>query len=209
MVTAVTIEQIGAMNLSQSGEQWKPFSAEQRILTCRPGFVWDARLSIVPGVAVHVHDAYVAGVGILNPSVLGLYSLADQRGEGEIARGELIRYFAEAAWYPTAMLPSQGVQWVAVDADSVSATLADGSLSVTMLVRFNEWGLIESARFEARGAIVDGQTVQIPWEGRWSNYEEHDGMRVPVTGEAAWLHPQVRKPYWRGNITSLKYEFSS
>jgi hypothetical protein len=208
MVTAVTIEQIGTMNLSQSVAQWKPFTARQRVVIHRPGFVWDARIAILPGIAVHVHDAYVAGVGILKPSVLGLYSLADLRGEGNLARGELIRYFAEAAWYPTALLPSQGVQWAAVDDDSASATFTDGALSVTMLVRFDNAGLIESSRFDARGAMSAGKVVQIPWEGCWSNYQESGGMRVPVTGEAAWLHPQVRKPYWRGSITTMTYEFS-
>ena len=100
---------------------------ELRFVTRRPGFVWDGRVAVVPGIAVHVHDAYIAGVGILKPSVLGLYPLADLRGEGEIARGELIRYFAEAAWYPTALLPSQGVHWEAVNNRSAKAILTDGT----------------------------------------------------------------------------------
>jgi hypothetical protein len=206
IITAATVEHHGSFNLSPTGEQWKPFTSLQRVVTRRPGFVWDARVAIMPGIAVHVHDAYIAGVGILKPSVLGLYTLADLRGEGEIARGEVMRYFAEAAWYPTALLPSQGVHWDAVDDRSAKATLSDGALSVTMQVRFDSAGLIESARFEARGAMVGHAIVQTPWEGRWSNYQERDGMRVPMTGEAAWLPAQGRKPYWRGTITALKYE---
>ena len=34
------------------------------------------------------------------------------------------------------------------------------------------------------------------------------GMRIPMTGEVAWLTPEGRKPYWRGTITSLRYEFA-
>lgn len=208
IITAVTVEHTGTFNLSQTGEQWKPFTSLQRVVTRRPGFVWDGRVTVMPGIAVHVHDAYVAGVGILNPSVLGLYPLADLRGEGEVARGELIRYFAEAAWYPTALLPSQGVQWEAVDDHGARVTLADGTLSVTMLVEFDQAGQIASGRFEARGATVGHAIVQTPWEGRWSNYQERHGMRVPMTGEAAWLPARGRKPYWRGSITSLLYEVS-
>jgi len=159
------------------------------------------------GAAVHVHDAYIAGVGILKPSVLGFYPLADLHGDGEIARGELMRYFVEMAWYPTALLPSQGVQWDAVDEHSAKATLTDGALRVTMQVTFDNAGLIESARFDARGATVGTAIVQTPWEGRWSNYQERQGMRVPLTGEAAWVPAQGRKPYWRGTIASLTYEF--
>ncbi len=66
--------------------------------------------SFVPGLPVRVHDAYVTGEGILHASLLGLFSLVDMRGGGDVAEGELMRFFAEAAWYPTALLPIQGVR---------------------------------------------------------------------------------------------------
>jgi hypothetical protein len=61
----------------------------------------------VSGLPVRVHDAYVTGEGILHASLLGLFSLVDMRGGGNLAEGELMRFFAEAAWYPTALLPTQ------------------------------------------------------------------------------------------------------
>ena len=208
VITAATVEHTGTFNLSQTGEQWKPFISQQRVVTRSPGFVWNGHVTAMPGVAVHVHDAYIAGVGILKPSVLGLYALADVEGSGDIAMGELMRYFVEAAWIPTALLPSQGVQWEAVDEHSAKATLTDRSLSVTMLMTFDDAGLIRSARFEARGMMVGKTIVQMPWEGRWSNYQWRDGMRVPLTGEVAWLTPQGRKPYFRGTVTALSFEFA-
>lgn len=137
-----------------------------------------------------------------------LFTLIDLRGGGEVAQGELMRFFAEAAWYPTALLPSQGVRWQAVDEHSAYATLADGPLTLTLLFRFNNAGLIESVLAGARGRTVGKTIVMTPWEGRWSNYEERDGMRVPLTGEVAWLTAEGRKPYWRGTITSLRYEYA-
>jgi hypothetical protein len=95
-----------------------------------------------------------------------------------------------------------------VDDHSAKATLVDGTLSVTLLFRFNDTGLIDSVRVEARGATVGKTIVMMPWEARMSNYQERNGMRVPLTGEAAWLPPQGRRPYWRGTIASLAYEFS-
>jgi hypothetical protein len=212
IVTAATIDLAGSFNLSPTSERWKPFTSMQRAVTRRPGFVWDGHVALAPGIAVHVHDAYIAGVGILKPSVLGLYALADVRGGGEIARDELMRYFAEAAWYPTALLPSQGVRWEAVDDRSANATLVDGGLSVTMRVAFDSAGMIESSRFEARGAMNDdkrgNKTGPTPWEGRWSDYQERHGMRLPMTGEAAWLPSNGRKPYFRGSVTALVLEFA-
>ena len=209
IIAAVTLELAGTINLSATDEQWKPFTSRQRVVIRRPGFVWDAQVSMLPGVAVRVHDSYVAGEGLLHAAVLGLFTVADLRGAGEIARGELMRFFAEAAWYPTALLPSQGVRWAAVDDRSANATLVDGPITLTLLFRFNDAGLIDSFRAEARGAAMVGkEMVMLPWEGSWSNYQARDGMTVPITGEVAWLRPEGRKPYFRGAITSLTYEFS-
>jgi hypothetical protein len=207
IVSAVTVEHVGTFNLKQPGEQWKPFTSRQRVVTRRPGFVWNARIAMVPGFAVYVHDVYVAGEGILNPAVLGLFSLADSVEPIVLAHGEFVRFFAETAWYPTALLPSQGVHWQAVDDRSATATLADGEVRVTMLVHFGEGDQIESVSVEARAAMVGKAVVMMPWEGRMSNYQMRDGMRIPITCEAAWLRPEGRAPYWRGTITSLTYEF--
>jgi hypothetical protein len=174
----------------------------------RPGFVWDARIAMLPGLAVHVHDAYVAGEGILHAALSGLVPLADLRGTPELAEGELMRFLAEAAWYPTALLPSQGVRWEAVDEVSARATLREGDVTLTLLFRFGADGLIETVRAEARGRTVQGAVVPTPWEGRWWDYVERDGMRVPSQGEVAWLLPEGRKPYWRGRVVQLEYAWA-
>jgi hypothetical protein len=191
-----------------SRETWMPFTSEQRVVTRRPVFVWNARMALIPGTAILVHDAYLSGVGTLHPAILGLISLTNQHGTGDIARGELMRFMMEAAWYPTTLLPSQGTKWAAIDAVSANATMVDGDISMTMRFTFNADGLIEKVDAAARGALVGGKVVMMPWEGRLSNYEERDGMRVPLTGEAAWLTPGGRKPYWRGTIVSAAYEFA-
>jgi hypothetical protein len=194
--------------MSETGEQWKPFTSTQRVIIQRPGFDWEARIEMMPGVAARVHDAYISGEGLLHASLFGLVSIVNLRGTPEIAQGELMRFFAEAAWYPTALLPSQGVRWEAVNDTSSKAMLEDGKITVTMLVRFNEDGLIESGRAEARGRTVAGAVIPTPWEGRWSHYELRDGMLIPLEGEVAWMLPEGPKPYWRGRIINLNYEFA-
>ncbi|MFH1184330.1 MAG: DUF6544 family protein [Chloroflexota bacterium] len=208
MVSAVSVEHTGTFNMSETGERWKPFTSTQRVITQRPGFDWEGRIEMMPGLTVLVHDAYIAGKGILHATLFGLVSLVDIRGTPEVAQGELMRFFAEAAWYPTALLPSQGVRWEAVDNTSAKATLKDGGITLTMLFRFNEDGLFESVRAEVRGRTVAGAVIPTPWEGRWSHYELRDGMRIPLEGEVAWMLPEGPKPYWRGRITRLDYEFT-
>lgn len=209
MVAGLQVAHAGAFNMSTAAEQWSPFTSQQWVTTRRPGFVWDGAVSMLPGLPVRVHDAYVAGEGILKPAVLGLLTLADLHDVGgEVARGEFLRYLAEAAWYPTALLPSQGARWTAVDDNAAQVTLSDGAMSATMTFTFDAEGLVASVRAEARGRTVGKDVVMTPWEGRWSHHELRDGMHVPTRGEVAWLTPEGRKPYWRGEVTALRYEWA-
>jgi hypothetical protein len=208
IISAVSVEHTGTFNMSETGEQWRPFTSTQRVITQRAGFDWEGRIVMMPGLTVRVHDSYIAGEGILHATLFGLVSLANMRGSLEVAQGEFMRFFAEAVWYPTALLPSQGVHWDAVDNTSARATLKDGETTLTMLFRFNEHGLIGSVCGEARGRTVAGAVIPTPWEGRCHNYELRNGMCIPIEAEAAWILREGAKPYWRGRITRLSYEFA-
>ena len=76
-----------------------------------------------PGIAVAVHDSFAA--------------------RGGQAEGELMRYLAEAACYPTAFLPSQGARGEAVDEHSAWVSLTEADVTVKLLCRFNERALID------------------------------------------------------------------
>ena len=208
LIAAASFELAGTINMSATGDNWKPFTSWQRAVVQRPGFLWNGSVSMFPGLIAHVHDSYIAGVGTLHAAMLGLFTVADVQGGGEIARGELMRYFAEAIWYPTALLPSQGVHWTAVDESSANATLMDGPINLTLKFRFDDAGFVTSVHADARGAGVGKDMVILPWECSASNYELRDGMMVPTKAEAAWLRPEGRKPYFIGNLTSLAYEWS-
>jgi len=204
LIAAAMFELAGRINMSETGENWKPFTSWQRAVVHRPGFLWNGRVSLLPGLTAHVHDSYIAGVGTLHAAILGLFTVAQVRGGGEIARGELMRYFAEMVWYPTALLPSQGVTWVGVDDHSANATLVDGPISLTLLFGFDDAGLITSVHADARGSGVGKDMIMLSWDCTLSNYQLRDGMMVPTRGEVA----KGGKSYFVGDITLLVYEFS-
>jgi len=209
MVAAVTMSHEGTFNTSVTGESWRKFSSSERVVTSRPGFDWDARIAMLPGVTVRVHDAYLNGEGLLHASLFGMFDMENSHDtSGRLALGELMRFLAEAAWYPTALLPREGVRWLAVDETSARARLTDGNLSVMLLFRFNDTGTIASVRADARPRTINGVTAPTPWEGLWWQEERRDGMLVPISGEVAWLLPEGRLPYWRGRITDLRYEWA-
>ena len=208
IVSAVTIEMAGTINMSATAEQWKPFTSKQRVVTHRAGFMWDARISILPGMKIHVVDSYIAGKGLVHAAMLGLVTVADMDGGDEMARGEFMRFFAETPWYPTALLPSQGVHWAAVDDTSANATIVDGPVTLTLLFHFNDASLIDWVRAEARGGMVGKEILMRPWECALSNYQARSGMTVPISGEAAWVRPEGRKAYFIGSVKSMTYEFA-
>jgi hypothetical protein len=208
IVSAATVQMTGTFNLSATGDQWVPFTSRQRVTTRSPGFLWYAQMALLPGLTVRVIDSYIVGNGLLKASAQGLFTMADMQGGEDMARGEFMRWFAETVWYPTALLPSQGVQWQAVNERSANATLVDGRVSLTLLFSFNNAGLIESFRAAARGGMVGKVMVQAPWEGRFSNYQTHNGMSTPFAGEVAWMRPEGCKPYFRGSVTLLSHEFA-
>jgi hypothetical protein len=208
LVGSVHVRHRGTFNLSPTADAWKPFTSDQKVVTRRPGFDWDGRVAVLPGLPVRIHDAYVAGEGILHASLLGLFSLVRLHGTADAAEGELMRFFAEAAWYPTALLPSQDVRWEAGDDRSAYGTLTDGNIALTMLFCFGDDGLIHTVRAQARGRNIGGTIIPTPWQGRFWNYHKRGTMQVPLDAEVAWLLPEGERPYWRGRITRLVYELA-
>ena len=207
VIAGVHIEHGGTFNMGEEEEQWKPFTSTQHVVTRRPGFVWDARITMAPGMAARVRDAYVAGRGILVGKLFGLVTVVDQQNTPEMAQGELLRFFAESAWYPTALLPSQGIVWEAVDGTHAAAVLTDGDTTVRLEFEFDEQGLIHSIYAEARYRDVDGAQVATPWQGYFWDYARRDGMLVPLEGEVGWLIDGEYRPYWRGRIEQIDYEY--
>ena len=144
MVAGARVQHSGTFNVGEGDDRWKPFTSNQHVITRRPGFDWDGRVAMAPGAPVRVHDAYVAGEGILQAKLLGLFPLVNLHDTGAVAEGELMRFLAEAAWYPTALLPSQGVHWEAYSERSAYGTLTDGTTVIRMLFTFDEQGLIKT-----------------------------------------------------------------
>lgn len=205
VVTGVRIVHRGMFNMSEAGENWKPFTSDQKVITDRPGFDWEARIRMAPGVPVFVRDAYAAGEGVLKAAIWGVVLVADWPNTPELAYGELLRFLAESPWYPTVLLPSPFLKWEPVDNSRARATLTDGRTSVSLDFEFGPDGLVERVWAKSRPRTVGKRTEDCPWEGRFWGYERRDGMLIPTEGEVAWVLPGGRLPYWRGRVERIDY----
>lgn len=208
LVRHARLQQEGRFLLRPEKNGWVPFTATQEVATRPPGFVWSARMRMAPGLSVRVRDGFVDGEGYMSARLMGLIPLVQVGRTPEIAAGALHRYLAEAAWFPTALLPSAGVVWAPLDDASARATLRVAAVTVSLDFRFDADGLVRSVFTPERARDVGGRSVPTPWQGRWSDYEERGGMRIPLRGEVEWLLPEGPQVYWRGRLTDVAYELA-
>jgi len=205
IVAAVKLSQQGHFNLNEKEDKWNPFTATQLVITQRLGFDWDARIQMALGLNAFVHDTYILGQGNLQASLLGLFTLANMRNTPELNQGELLRFLAEAVSYRTALLPSQGVCWEAINDTSARGTLTYGATTVSLVFHFNPEGVIDTIRAETR---YRDKLTAMPWCGRFWEYSVRNGMLIPLEGEVGWEHPERLRLYFKGRITELNYEFA-
>jgi hypothetical protein len=190
---------------TSAGAPWLPFHASQRFTTSPPGFVWDARMRMFRLVDVYVRDAYVDGWGELVAKVGGVWTVARDAGTEALADGELMRYLAETAWFPTALLPGRNVQWTPLDDRAALATIVDRGRSVRLTFTFNALDdLIEVSAPHRWRAVGDGY-VGTPWIVRCSAHDWRGVVRIPTRCEAEWLLPSGPLPYWRGDVVGIRF----
>jgi hypothetical protein len=186
---------------------WSPFRSVQDFNMRPAGFVWDARIRIMPLASVRVRDSYIDGRGTMLGSLAGLLTVVNESGTPHLNAGALHRHVLEAVWFPTALLPSQGVRWEAVDDSTAKASLTDSGYTVSMVVRFGLDGRI--LRVEAdRLRDVGGTGVPTPFVADINEYRRMDGMMIPTEGIVAWLLPEGRYDFWRGRTVSAEYRLA-
>jgi len=205
IVAKVELSQKGQFNMNEKLDKWNKFTATQLVITQQLGFDWDARIQMAPMLNAFVHDTYLLGAGNLHASLLGLFTLANMHDAPELNQGELLRFFAEAAWYPTSLLPSQGVIWEAINENSALATLTDGETTASVVFQFNAEGVIDTIRAEDR---YRDKLTAMPWVGRFREYSIQNGMLIPLYGEVGWEYPEGLRLYFKGEITKISYEFA-
>jgi len=209
IIAKVELSQHGQFHMNETEVKWHKFTATQLVTTQSLGFDWDAKIQMIPFINVFVHDTYLRGEGNLQASILGLFTVAKMHNTPELNQGELLRFLAESVWYPTSLLPSQGVIWEAIDQHSSRATLTDGKTTASVVFQFDAEGLITSMRAEERcHSVVGDKLTFMPWVGNFREYATHHGMRIPLEGEVGWEHLEGLRLYFKGTITKINYEFA-
>src|ERR1700737_585298 len=129
--TTVNLTQTGRMKPGGAA-RWMSFSAKQTIATRECAFEWLARAG--PLGMVSVCDALKDGEGRLDVLALGIIPIARAEHSSALMRGELMRYLAELAWAPDAILLNTELRWREDGPDrlAVSAGVGETAAEVTL-----------------------------------------------------------------------------
>lgn len=199
----VRITQRGEM-VRRPGEKALPFAATQEFSVHEVGFEWRASFGPNRLVRMIVVDRYRGGAGSLSARVWGLLPVTRSSGP-ETDRAEAIRYLAELPWVPHAIAANGELSWRRLENGSVEVSTAAGGRLASVVLSLDQSGLIgEVSGMRPR---IGGQTaIETAFTGRFGDYGELGGVRVPRTAEMSWELPEGPFTYWRGEVTSLEAE---
>jgi hypothetical protein len=80
---------------------------------------------------------------------------------------------------------------------------------VSLEFRFAETGEVTGIYTPARWGTFAGGYEQRPWEGHFYNYQVHDGIRVPSSGDVGWYVAEQWQPVWKGTMTAFSVDLDT
>lgn len=197
IVRTARLRHDGFFRTSLEGK-WEKIRGEQYISGVQPGFVWKGVTKLFSAV-----DSFIENKGNLSVWLFSALPIVNKAGP-DIDRAEVLRWLAEGALVPSNLLPSEDLQWLAVDESSAIIMYTFRQRMFSLLVRFNTHNEIISV--EAKRPYNNG--VQ-QWKGTFSNYKSIGGHYVPTGLEACWIIDGVEKPYARFTVRHLEFNASA
>lgn len=205
LIRGVHLTQTGEFRNSPKGK-WRTFHALESFSVAKPAYSWNATIRILPFLTLTVQDAYCSGEAAMRGSIAGIQIL-HVKDDIRLATAALQRFLAEAPWFPTVLLPGQQVRWSEVDQNHAQATLSDWGLDVSMYFEFSNTGEIIGAFTPGRFQYEKGEFRQEPWGGYFHDYENRNGILIPIEAEVEWLSPEENFCYFKGRIAEAEYDF--
>ena len=109
-------------------------------------------------------------------------------------------------WFSTAWL-SEAIEWQAIDAHSVRATIHQQGVTASGVLHMNEQGQLTQLTAQ-RYKEEHGHYRLAPWTAQSNEYQEVDGMRIPNRIEVTWHLASGDFTWLRFKITEIEYNQS-
>ena len=196
--SGVRLGQTGRLKRQLGADSWMSFTAIQTISTRECAFDWRARAG--PLGMVSARDALKDGAGRLDVMALGIIPIARAEHSSALMRGELMRYLAELAWAPDAILLNSALRWREDSPDRLAVSAGVGESAAEVVLSLDTEGRIAGGFAPDRPRSATAPFLPTPWRGRFSDYRRHNGTWLPFAGEVSWEIDGTESVYWQGRI---------
>lgn len=196
-ISTVTLHHKGQFKTGV-GKPWMYIKGLQYFTTQTPGFIWKGST-----LWFTARDMLLAGKGRLIVTLLGLYNIVDGKGDA-FNEAELQRWISESVWFPTNLLPSYALSWVAIDDNSATLVYNYHQIKTSFWVHFNTQGQItqmETQRF------MDSDKKKT-WICKMMQYKSMNGIMVPTVARAIWKLASGDFCYAKFSVKSISYDKS-
>ncbi len=180
-------------------------SSQQTTAIGEPALVFSATTTLFPGFWARASDSYIAGNMEMRVKLMGLIAVVDQPDSPKLNESSLRRWLMESPLYPTALLPGGPVRWEALDHNHARAIVTAAGRETSLIARFREDGSLASFYAEEDGDL------STPYHGAGeqaerSNYRLVSGLMLPFDFVISRVARGQVHPFWRGRITSIRFE---
>jgi len=198
--TVVQIEMTGELGRgTKAVHSYQPMSATQ-ILAPPHGLVWKVDAGALGG-----SDGALPGGSWTRFWLFGLLPVVRVMGDDH-QRSAFGRVVAEAAfWAPGSLLPSEAVDWEAIDEDTARAIVRQGTFMQAVDITVASSGAPTQVIIQRwSNENADGVFREQPFGGYPSEYQEFDGYRLPtrVEGGNHFGTPEYF-PFFKAVVTSF------
>ena len=193
-INTIRLKHIGQFKTGLK-KNWVDIRGQQYYNTQIPSFIWYGKIG-----AICAKDMYIKGKGKLIITLFYLFTIRKAQGRN-YDQGELLRWLGESVWFPTNLLPSDHLQWHAIDETSAKLTLTYNKLSLFYIVTFNEKDQI--SKLETKRYYEDN-TLKT-WVGECFKYKEINDVKVPTVLKASWIINKTEHNYALFQLEEIEY----
>jgi hypothetical protein len=201
LVRGVRTTQRGEMRASPAA-RWIPFTANEVIESRRSSFNWEARMSSGGLKWFTITDAYEEGHGRLVVKLGGVMPVKQETGP-DLDKGEIQRYLSSIVFCPPILINHASLEFSAAGPETLRVRDRADQTGATVDIDLGEDGRPMTCRAH-RPRGTGKSTNLMPWFGRCTQFQEHEGLRIASQLEAAWDYPDGPFTYFRGEIASIE-----
>lgn len=195
--SSVVLAQRGCMR-DRPGTRAMRFHARETISLSLTAFEW--RASAGPFGSMSVLDALNDGQARLEVRLFRYLPLAAIAGGAAPVKGQIMRYLAELAWAPDAILRNPSLAWTVVDDHMLRVSAGNGDVRGAVALHLDKDGRIAGISAEDRPRKEASGFVERPWRGRFFDFHRHEGRWLPFRGEVGWIVDGQPFTAWRGEL---------